>query len=284
MTRSAALAFLVGSTASTLAWGDARVNVAHLAPFSASAPGTAVSVNVNGSQVLTGVQFNQISGYLTLAGPGVAPGSTLVEVFAPPATPPPAITGTFDLAADTDYTVAAIGDVSNQPLALLPLVDDNSPPSAGNVRLRIVHAAPFAASLPATAVSIRTQAGDIVNGLANVEFGQNSGYFELPAGTYDLKIATPDGATTLIDPAPVTLAAGTIATLFAVGDGSNQALGVTAVFGDGSSAILPLAPPPSSAPLPAPALSAWGIAALLTLICFIAVTHRIRARRALARK
>ncbi|HEY6879229.1 MAG TPA: DUF4397 domain-containing protein, partial [Polyangiales bacterium] len=246
----------------------------------ASLQGTAVSVDVNGSEVLTGVLFNQVSGYLTLSGPGVAPGNTQLEVFAPPGSGSPAISATVDLAADTDYTVAAIGNVSNQPLALLPLVDDNAPPATGNVKLRVVHAAPFSASLPATAVSIRTQAGDVVNGLSGVEFGQASGYFELPAGTYDLKISTPDGATTLIDPAPVTLAAGTIATLFAVGDGVNQPLGVTAVFGDGTSAILPLAPSGNAQPISTPTLSAWSVALLVFVLAAVGFA---RARLARAR-
>ncbi len=217
-----------------------RALVAHLAPFSADLASTAVSVEVNSSEVLTGVQYNQSSGYLELAMPGVSPGITQLDVFAPPGAATPAITASPDLAADTDYTVAAIGDITNQSLELLLLEDDNTAPAAGNIKVRIVHAAPFAAALSDTAVSIRTDAGDVVGGLANVEYGASSGYLEIPAGTYDLQVATPDGTMSLINLAPVDLTDGTIVTVFAVGDGVNQDLGITAIFGDGTQANLAL--------------------------------------------
>jgi hypothetical protein len=219
------------------------VNVAHLAPFAASLTDTAVSIDVNGAEVLNGVQFKQASGYLTLAEGGVAPGNTLLEVFAPPGADTAAISAEVPLAAETDYTVLAIGDGFNQDLSLLPLVDDNTPPADGFVKIRVVHSAPFSANLEETAVSIRTDNGDLVGGLTGVQFGQASGYLELPAGTYDLNVATVDGTTRLIDLAPVTLSNGDIVTVFAIGDGVNQPLGFFATFGDGSSAALAVEPP-----------------------------------------
>jgi len=215
-----------------------RVNVAHLAPFAANISDTAVSIDVNGDEVLTGVEYKQSSGYLTLASDGQPLEDVLLEVFAPPGADTAAIMASVDLAAETDYTVLAIGG-ANQPLSLLPLVDDNSMPSAGFAKVRVVHGAPFAANLSDTAVSIRTDDGDLVGGLTGVEFGQNSDYLELPANTlYDLNVATPDGGTVLIDLAPVYLKDGDIVTIVAVGDGSNQDLGFYALFGDGSSAEL----------------------------------------------
>ena len=259
---------------------DTRVNVEHFAPFAATIAGTAVSVDVNGAQALPNVVFNQVSGYVTLSGPGVAPGSTMLEVFAPPSSAgPPAIMATVDLAADTDYSVAAIGDGSNQPLALLPLVDDNGAPAPGNVKIRVVHAAPFSSVLADTAVSVRTEAGDIVNGLSSVQYAQNSGFFEVPAGTYDLKISTPDGATTLINPAPVALPAGAVVSLFAVGDGSNQPLGITAVFGDGTSASLPLqGAGGATEPVALPSLSWLGLMGLAAGLIGLASRRRTLTR------
>ena len=219
-----------------------RAVVAHFAPFASDLTATAVSVEVNMTEVLTGVQFNQASGYLPLGDSGVAPGVTQLDVFNPPGTPPAAITASPDLMANTDYTVAAIGNVTNQPLSLLLLEDDNSVPAPGNVRLRVVHAAPFAANIADTAVSIRTDGGAVVGGLDDVEFGDNSGFLEVPAGMYDLQVATVDGSMSLINPAPVMLPEGTVVTVFAVGDGANQPLGITAIFGDGTNAVLPLEP------------------------------------------
>ncbi|MCB1612460.1 MAG: DUF4397 domain-containing protein, partial [Xanthomonadales bacterium] len=100
---------------------------------------------------------------------------------------------------------------------------------AGQYALRIAHTAPFAASAEATSVSIRTDGGDVVAGLSSVPYGAASGYLELPTGTLDVKVATPDGNTNLIDLAPLNLPAGAIATAYAVGDGINQPLGIVAI-------------------------------------------------------
>ncbi|MGD9048359.1 MAG: hypothetical protein PVF77_09915, partial [Anaerolineae bacterium] len=60
------------------------------------------------------------------------------------------------------------------------------------------------------------------------------------AGEYDLKITNADGTVTLIDPMPVTLNDGDIVSLFAVGDGANQPLGVFAWPSDQVGFLLPL--------------------------------------------
>lgn len=167
-------------------------------------------------------------------------GQTTLEVFTPPGAMMPAISAEVVLESDTDYTVLALGDVTNQDLALLPLVDTTPAPAAGEIAIRIVHAAPFAPALVDTAVSIRLDDGTVVNGLDNVQFGGESGFFALPEGTYDLQIASPDGTQVFIDLAPVELPAGAVLTVFAIGDGVNQPLGVSAFFSDGSVADLPL--------------------------------------------
>ena len=56
----------------------------------------------------------------------------------------------------------AAGDGTKQMLELRALVDDTTMPGEGNLNLRIVHAAPFAADMDATAVSIRTDDGTVV--------------------------------------------------------------------------------------------------------------------------
>jgi len=127
-----------------------------------------------------------------------------------------------------DYTVYASGNGTLQPLELFALADDNTAPAAGNAKVRVVHAAPFASTLEATEVSIRTAGGDLVAGLQNVPFGVASGYLELPADTYDLKVASNNGQVNYIDPLPVALPAGAVVTLFAVGDIATQDLSIIA--------------------------------------------------------
>lgn len=225
MLRSLALTALAAAISIPLtAQANPRVLVGHFAPFSDDLAATAVDISVNGETVLNAVEYGDFTDYIDLP----AAGEYMLAVTPVGATEP-AIQATVNLAADTDYTVLAVGNGGLQDLALLPLVDDNALPAMGNVKVRIVHAAPFAADLEATEVSIRTDGGDVVGELVGVPFGGASGYLELPAANYDLKVASNDGSTNLIDLAPVDLPAGAVLTVLAVGDGTNQPLGFYAL-------------------------------------------------------
>jgi hypothetical protein len=144
-----------------------------------------------------------------------------------------AISDTFTLAADTDYTVSAIGDVVNQPLELFAMVDDNTVPPDGQGKVRIAHLAPFADTLPATQVDIRTDDGALV--LPDVPYKAfTDPYLTLPTGIYDLKITTPGGGTDLLDIDAFSLLNGQILGAYAIGDITNQPLQVlTLVYAPG---------------------------------------------------
>ena len=215
---AAALAVTSGS-----ALADARIAVLHLAPFADDVDATQVDIFANGTELLSDLKF----GDFTPDYVSVPAGTYDIDVIPEGATDP-AISATFELMDNTDYTVWAGGDGVNQPLDLFALVDDNAAPAAGNLKLRIVHAAPFADTLEGTEVSIRTDGGDLVGGLTGVPFGVDSGFLEIPAATYDLKVSSNDGNQNFIDIAPVDLPAGAVLTVFATGDGSNQPLGVLA--------------------------------------------------------
>ena len=217
--------FFIGAVAalsSQLAFADARVSVAHFAPFASDLDGTSVSVVLNGNVALENVKFKDFTPYISLQ-----PGIWVVDIV-PTGTDTVAITQTYNLQDGKDYTVYASGNGTLQPLELFALEDDNSAPAAGNVKVRVVHTAPFAATSEATEVSIRTAGGDLVAGLQGVPYEAATGYLELPAGTYDLKVASNNGQVNYIDPLPVDLPAGAVATLFAVGDIVNQDLGIIA--------------------------------------------------------
>ncbi len=213
---------LVALTASQSAFSAARVAVLHLAPFAGTIDGTAVNIVINGNTTFENVKFTDFVPYVEL------PAGVYKIDIVPVGTTSPAMSQTFTLSDGTDYSVFAIGNGSTQDLELTALVDNNAAPAAGNAKLRVVHAAPFAADLAATEVSIRTAGGDVVAGLVGVPYKANSGYIEVPAGTYDLKVASNDGSVNYIDPLPAAIPAGAILTLFAVGDGINQDLGILA--------------------------------------------------------
>ena len=75
------------------------------------------------------------------------------------------------LSKETDYTLAAIGDGVKQPIELLALIDDNTPPvSTGTAKLRVVHVAPFTSNLTATEVDVRDESDAVFGGLMNVPY------------------------------------------------------------------------------------------------------------------
>ncbi|MEZ4833018.1 MAG: DUF4397 domain-containing protein [Caldilineaceae bacterium] len=121
------------SSGGTLAWAspvtqevdpaDANlgptVTVAHFAPFASETISTSVTVRINGSDVITGFTYPQV-----VRNAALSSGSTLIEIL-PTGTNTVAISATVTLTDDTDYTVSAIGDGTNQGLELFAQVDDN---------------------------------------------------------------------------------------------------------------------------------------------------------------
>ncbi len=208
----------------------AFVQVAHLAPFAADLmSGTGVTVTLNGVPALTDFFYGDSTAYIELEV-----GDYDIEVF-PTGSASPAMTATVSLMADTYYTVLATGDGVNQDLALVALVDDLTPPDAGNFKLRLGHLAPFAAG-SATA-DIRLKDGTPV--LTDVNYLDITGFLELPEGTYDLIVTTPGGGTILIDPEPVDAPEGAILSGFATGEGMNQDLAVFALPADAAGFFIP---------------------------------------------
>jgi minor extracellular serine protease Vpr len=207
---------------------SAFVQVAHLAPFAEDA---SVDIAFNGLKLLNDVGYGDSTSYLELP-----PAEYLVEVF-PAGTSTVALTATVDLASEAYYTVIATGDGVNQDLELVALADDLTAPAADTFHLRLGHLAPFASG-DATA-DIRLQDGTPV--LTDVVYSDVTGYLPLSAGTYDLKITTPGGDTTLIDLMPATFAEGQIVSVFATGDNDNQDLGAFALPADMEGDFLPLA-------------------------------------------
>jgi hypothetical protein len=84
--------------------------VAHLAPFDSVLADTAVDVKLDGTQVLTAVQYLSSTTYME-----VVEGQYLVEVF-PTGTDVLAISALINLEEDEDYTAIAHGGASDYDL------------------------------------------------------------------------------------------------------------------------------------------------------------------------
>jgi 5'-nucleotidase / UDP-sugar diphosphatase len=203
------------------------IQVAHLAPFAEDA---SVTITLNGEDALVDFGYGDSTEYILL------PSGEYDVAVIPTGAMDPAIEATVMLEAYTNYTVIAVGDGDNQDLDLVLLEDDLTEPAEGMFHLRLGHLAPFAEGL-ATA-DIRLQDGTPV--LLDVNFGDVTAFIPLDAGEYDLKITTPGGEVTLIDPLPVDFAEGMIISAFATGEGVNQDLGVFALPAGDLGFFLPL--------------------------------------------
>jgi len=125
--------------------GEGRFSVAHLSP---NAPN--VDVYLDGEAVLEGFEYPSVSTYMTVSAAeydiAITPAGESLDsaVFE----------GTIAVEAETDYTVAAlgeVGDAGDEPFEPLVLEDDNSDPGGNSSRVRVVHASPDAPAVDVTA-------------------------------------------------------------------------------------------------------------------------------------
>ena len=206
------------------------VNVGHFAPFGANIAGTSVTVRVSGTNVLTNFVYPNV-----VKSINVLPAGTYTVEVLPTGTATVAISGVVTLENNKQYTLLAIGDGANQPLALAALDDNPGTPLPGTANVRIAHYAPFAASLPATAVDIcNDDTGAPVPGLTNVPFGVASPWIPIPAGIYDLSIAVAgtNCVTTALDIDPLAIVGGKTYDVYAIGKNTPAfPLAVTSITG-----------------------------------------------------
>ncbi|MFC5365321.1 DUF4397 domain-containing protein [Salinirubrum litoreum] len=183
----------------------ASVRVSHMSP---NAPN--VDVYVDGSAVLEDVPFGATSSYLELAA-----GDHTVEITAAGDPDTSVFSGDVTVAAGTDYTIAAIGEIGDDAdEAFRPLIleDDNSDPGGDTARVRAVHVSPDA---PAVDITVNSTGDTLFDGVA---FGE-SGYVEVPANDYTLQIRgdTDSNDGEVVADFDVSLNGGQVYTAFAAG-------------------------------------------------------------------
>jgi hypothetical protein len=243
----------LGLVSTASAQAEARIRVLHASP---DAP--AVDVYLDGSEAISDLAFDEITDYVS-----VPAGSYTVEVFpaAADGTGDAVITADVTLSADTDYTVAAVGALAEiEPLVL---VDDNSAPPAGQVRVRFVHASPDAPAVDIFAEGV----GVVVSGAA---FKDASEYLAVPALTYNLEVRAAGTETVALALPGLALEEGNVYSAFAVGllEGEpalSAKLTVDATFEPTPTPTPTLTPTPTVVPVtggagvPPAASSSWGV-------------------------
>jgi len=193
-------AFALAAPALAQESGEAQVRVAHLSP---DAPN--VDVYVNGEPALTDVPYTTVSSYLSLPA-----GTQQVTVYATGDNSTPVIDAPVKLAAGGAYTIAAVGLVTDDSITAQVYQDDLSAPSAGNAKVRVVHASPDAG-----AVDVVPRGGDPL--VADLAFPEDTPYAEVPAGTYTLEVNSARTNQTVLTVPDAALASGGVYSAFAVG-------------------------------------------------------------------
>lgn len=199
----------------------ARVRLVHAAPFAAGS--ATVTVRINGRVLTNSFDFRDITPYTTLPA-----GIYSVEVFAgTAATGTPALSAPLVLQDGQSYTAVAMGSgAAAYPLKLRQLTDNTAAPAG--VRLRVLHAAPFAPTPAGTAVDVRLQDGTALPDLGNIIYDDLRNVALPAGGTLDLKVVPagqPNG-TPIIDPGALTFATGSAYTVIAVGGANSQGAGL----------------------------------------------------------
>jgi hypothetical protein len=143
-----------------------------------------LEVLVNGTSVASNVAYGTSTGYQ-----GVKSGSQQV-VIEPSGSSTALITESISFSSGTDTTVIASNFSSS--IAALVLSDDNSAPTSGDFKLRIVNSAPGLGPADVYIVTPATDLNTVSPTLSSLGFNSASGYQSLTAGSYEV-ILTPAG-------------------------------------------------------------------------------------------
>ena len=213
-----------------------------------SADAPPVNVLVDGAAVLENVDYKVGSGQLELDA-----GSYTIEVEAILPGGNASVIGpvTLDFAADTVYTIAAVGSVASidPDTALQPVVFSQARenPASGSARLAVLHGAPDA---PEVDVYVTAPGADLAGSapVGTFAFGGTIGPAEVAAGDYQIRV-TPAGApgTVVFDSGTVSLASGDDFFVTAVPSTSagSSPISLSLLTGSGSAEILSVDTPAS---------------------------------------
>lgn len=140
------------------------------------------------------------------------------------------------LEADTNYDVFAVGSVADDSLMLLPVTSTETPVTAGNAQVQIVHAASAAPT-----VDIYVTAPDAAladeQPLVTAEFTDATDLVQVPAGEYRIRITPAGSMDVVFDSGTVALADGADLLVAATNNTGSGDSPVTLLVADGESAV-----------------------------------------------
>jgi len=177
-----------------------------------------VNIWIDGTPALPGVDFNQGSGFVkvgqaenvTETGADV---NVQVEAILP-GDDAVVLDADLPLEFGTETTVIASGTIEGIGAAFGPIVITNAIGESiadGSFRAQVVHAAPNAPAVDVYVTALDGALEGPVNGAAPLAFGATTGRLEVPAGSYQIRVAVPNPGgepTVVYDSGEISLPAG----------------------------------------------------------------------------
>ena len=186
----------------------------------------AVDIYADGALIGENLAYAQITDYLDVPG-----GTYQIQVVPNGATleeGPIVIDASLTFDAGTMTTVAATGSLAE---GIIPQVLSDAPaPSGDGTQVRVAHL-----SADAPAVDIAPDGAETL--IPGLEYAQDTGYIDLPAGAYDLEIRAAGTDTVAFDIPEVTLDNATSYTVFAVGGLNDGSFTVVPAVDDALAAV-----------------------------------------------
>lgn len=181
-----------------------RLRFVNATPDTAKA--RAVNVRIDGVAWVANQGYKAATGYVL-----VLPGSRQIDIRKTQDTTILVANQAVPITANTDYTLLATG--MSPDLVGLVLTDDNAAPSAGNIKVRVVHASPAAGPLDlyvtGPAADLATETPDATD----LAYRAAAAYLTLPGGSHRIRWTAPGTITVVGDTVTASLAAGQIRTV-----------------------------------------------------------------------
>lgn len=163
-----------------------------------------VDASIDGTAAITDLAYGEASGYAEIEA-----GSRNITVTPNGATSPVVIDASPTLDGTKEYTVFAVGALTNiEPLVL----EDDRSPVSDKAKIRFLHASPDA---PEVNIRLNTGDGPVVFGA--VEYKEPLDYVEVDGGSYTFVVTGTGSTDALITFEPVTVANGSVYTVVAHG-------------------------------------------------------------------
>lgn len=181
---------------------------------------SALDVLVNGNKAISSVAYGTASTYTSIGA-----GTEHVQIE-PSGSTSPIIDENLTFNNASQSTVMLF---STPSLATVVIADDNTAPTSGNLKLRVINASPALGSADVYVVPQGTDLNTVSPTVSSLAVKGVSSYFTLTPGTYQVFFTAPGQKFALIDSGAQTLNAGQVRTV----------VGLNGQFGGYASTVLP---------------------------------------------